>query len=877
MQARGCYAQLLVSWFCSLSFGAAVFAQTQFVELDKSHLPREAREGWGSASSQVELGDVDGDGDLDLIVRIEGAQPRVRLHLNDGTAIFTERRNAIRIDGPMLPLADLDGDGDLDLILIPDVMLNDGKGNFTRAPGRVPILGYAAVLGDVDGDKDLDIVVGGGGLLLNNGKGVFADGSSRMPSSGFWTRSIVLADVDGDRDLDIVFGNTPSYTRIGHTYKYFPGPNLLFLNDGKGKFTDATTGRLPAFPWDYTSAMAVADVDKDGDVDLVMGNGPGKNRMFLNNGKGRFTVAPGVAGSPSDLEFMDIDADGDPDLLVSEWSSCGAKGVLYVNDGKGLLTADPSGRRVPPQILLQSDLASGDVDGDGDPDFLATSREFKAQLALNDGKGFFTNATPRRVPHNRSNSPWSMALGDVDGDGDLDLAKTGSDDKGNNIVRFGLNDGSGNFDPKPSLTLPLSAGRVTDPIVFDDVDGDGDLDMIAMVISSRGVYYPGLFLNSGKGVYSDATASRLPVSSRYPPLTWGTFTLGDVDGDRDTDLVLGIHGAANKLLLNNGKGFFSEATGRLPGLKDPTEVLALGDVDGDRDLDLVIWGRDRFGNGPVRLYSNDGKGKFTDVTAGRMPTTDNVVVALGFGDVDGDGDLDLVVANGSSAGKLQANRLYLNDGKGKFTDVTASRMPNVAAGSWNLGVVDVDLDGDLDLFVGEWQEGARLYLNDGKGRFVDSGSRGSAISKPYANRFVLGDVDADGDEDLLFYDKLFLNLHRQTDARHLARLGYRYQVDFYSQPGYGSSSHFALPFVSPRRANILVSPFGRFGLDPSVTMILDVVPVVKATGVGSIDFVFPPIPALNGTGIFVQALIAPTANSSSWRFTNVNFDVIRSL
>lgn len=220
MQGRGWYAPLLVFWFCSLLFGGAVSAQTQFAQLEKSHLPRDAREGWVSYTPQVALGDVDGDRDLDLIAWRFAPRPSVRLYLNDGTAIFTERRNAIRVDGQfLLPLADIDGDGDLDLIVVPNVLLNDGKGNFTLAPGRIPIGSVVAVLGDVDGDKDLDIVMGGGILLLNDGKGTFTDVSStRMPGGGFPTQGILLVDVDGDRDLDVVFGNTAFYQRSGHTY-----------------------------------------------------------------------------------------------------------------------------------------------------------------------------------------------------------------------------------------------------------------------------------------------------------------------------------------------------------------------------------------------------------------------------------------------------------------------------------------------------------------------------------------------------------------------------------------------------------------------------------------------------------------------------------
>ena len=104
----------------------------------------------------------------------------------------------------------------------------------------------------------------------------------------------------------------------------------------------------------------------------------------------------------------------------------------------------------------------------------------------------------------------------------------------------------------------------------------------------------------------------------------------------------------------------------IPPNSDDTYAVVLGDVDGNGDLDLVL------GNGGQqnRLYLNDGTGTFADATATRMPPDSDFSKAVALGDVDGDGDNDLVFGNSG-----QQNRLYLNDGTGRFTDATAARMP----------------------------------------------------------------------------------------------------------------------------------------------------------------------------------------------------------
>ncbi|MCA8965690.1 MAG: VCBS repeat-containing protein, partial [Planctomycetes bacterium] len=110
------------------------------------------------------------------------------------------------------------------------------------------------------------------------------------------------------------------------------------------------------------------------------------------------------------------------------------------------------------------------------------------------------------------------------------------------------------------------------------------------------------------------------------------------------------------------------------GAGDYTHALALGDVDGDGDLDLVVGNSGFLGGGQTRLYFNDGAGRFSDETATRLPVDHQITRAVALGDVDGDGDLDLVIGNSPIYGTVTGqNRPYLNDGTGTFSDVTATR------------------------------------------------------------------------------------------------------------------------------------------------------------------------------------------------------------
>ena len=345
-------------------------------------------------------------------------------------------------------LADVDGDGDLDILVgnsaaQPNrLYLNDGPGTFVEATGALPAFAEstrALRLGDVDADGDLDLVVGNEAgnqvrLHLNNGAGTFTDATSQLPFDVTPTSSIALGDVDADGDLDLLLA------------KDYGFQDRLFLNNGIGTFSDATS-QLPV-DTDPTASAALADVDGDGDLDAVLGVGTffgaipvgQQTRLYLNDGSGTFTDAsfqmPSDTDVTADVAVADLDADGDLDLAIANWFG---QDRLYLNDGNGNFSDATA--QLPPDNDGDRAVVAGDVDGDGDVDLLFGNEYQQDRLYLNDGFGTFTDGTAL-LPPRPTDGTAALALGDVDGDGDLD-AVIGRE--ANRENRLFLNDGAGLF------------------------------------------------------------------------------------------------------------------------------------------------------------------------------------------------------------------------------------------------------------------------------------------------------------------------------------------------------------------------------------------------------------------------------------------------
>ena len=323
---------------------------------------------------------------------------------------------------------DVDGDGDLDLVVAKEMqpnvlLLNDGTGRLVNASaGRIPQVVHDSedvAVADFDRDGDLDVVTaseddGVSEYYLNDGRGFFTDAGGRLPRRGV-SNSVIAVDVDRDGDADLVFGNN--------------GQNYLFLNGG-GHFTDHTAQRLPVDS-DVTQDVEAGDVDGDGDLDLVMGN-VGANRLLLNNGHGFFTEAEAgrlplrAAGEETrEADLADVDGDGDLDLYfanVSFGTGADLQDRLLVNDGRGWFT-DETAARIGRQTGYTLDAEFVDVDRDGDLDLVtALVNDVKPfRVSLNDGTGVFKEATGSVLPPGLTGHGIDVEVADFNGDGRKDL------------------------------------------------------------------------------------------------------------------------------------------------------------------------------------------------------------------------------------------------------------------------------------------------------------------------------------------------------------------------------------------------------------------------------------------------------------------------
>ena len=315
-------------------------------------------------------------------------------------------------------VGDLDKDGDLDLITASwssdtiSVLLNQGDGTFaSRVDYSVGDGPWSLAVGDLDRDGDLDLVTANRwgdnvSVLLNQGDGTFA---SRVDYSvGDGPKFVVVGDLDGDCDLDLVTTNDDSNSVS------------VLLNQGNGIFSSRVDYGVSNGP----KSPAVGDLDGDGDLDLVTPNEGSHNiSVLLNQGDGTFSneVNHDVGSSPRSVVAGDLDGDGDVDLITVNY--CGNVSVL-MNQGDAIFPGrlDYSVGHQPKSVAV------GDLDGDGDLDLVtANMGDDNISILLNQGDGTFAS----RVDYGVGDEPESVAGGDLDRDGDLDLVVANSDD--NNI------------------------------------------------------------------------------------------------------------------------------------------------------------------------------------------------------------------------------------------------------------------------------------------------------------------------------------------------------------------------------------------------------------------------------------------------------------
>ena len=341
-----------------------------------------------------------------------------------------------------------------------------------------------------------------------------------------------------------------------------------------------------------------------------------------------------------------------------------------------------------------------------------------------------------------------VTSGDIDGDRDPDLLVV--DSVYDYTVYLLANDGSGHFTDASGNLPSISRPYAITEAMFGDIDGDSDEDILFSY--SGGGRSLKLLLNNGSGAFTDAPDSMLP-------LVYGeveAMDLGDADGDGDLDIILARSDARDALLINGAGGVFTENSQfNLPGIIDASSDIAFSDIDKDGDLDIITANNDITGSSSLRnrVYVNDGTGLFADETeAPRLPEVTEYTEALAAVDINRDGFVDLITANQNQ------NSVFLNNGtndKGVFTDVTTDlgRIPTNDFASNDVAFGDMDGDGDPDvLFVGETE--ASLLFSDGAGYFSEDASLKlpgyESSPAPVGGKSAeLADIDGDGDLDII--------------------------------------------------------------------------------------------------------------------------------
>jgi hypothetical protein len=510
--------------------------------------------------------------------------------------------------------------------------------------------------------------------------GAFAGGMEYAKPSFF--------DMDGDGDLDIFIGDQKGKIRL---FRNEGTPQIAkwnFVSD----FPDSIIGER-IFP-------ALVDIDADGDLDLFTGNKEGKLSFFRNDGNYNSPVWIQVtdyyasidAGSESAPVFADIDADMDFDLFIGKEDGAVS---FYRNDGS---------KNVPFWNLISSNYDSIDVGASSIPFFVDVDADDDLDLFIGEDQG---NLNFYRNVGNKTSPDWELS--------------------------------SGNYNL-------IDAGKRSAP-VFADIDDDSDLDLFIGQDEGKIIF----FRNDG----SIFLPSWTKITEDYLFMDVGAYSkpaLVDIDGDEDKDLFVGEEGG-------NVNFYMSEGIGPITSLSQITESYfaiqagefsspVFADIDGDADADLFVGKKD----GGIDFYENIGTAQSAlwNFVSNQYNSIDvGSYAAPAFVDIDQDNDLDMFI--GQMYGKLN---FYRNDGSSQLAVWTliSDNLDSIDVGWYSVPTFgDLDLDGDFDLLIGNGDGRIYYYRNEGTSpafsfslitdfyESIDVGDRAAPI---------LNDFDSDGDVDL---------------------------------------------------------------------------------------------------------------------------------
>ncbi|MFT4539613.1 MAG: hypothetical protein ACI841_002570 [Planctomycetota bacterium] len=572
-----------------------------------------------------------------------------------------------------------------------------------------------------DGQPDLAIVAGTTVMLaLGDSNHKFTTVIAAIDPDGEAGQCIRIADVLRDGTPDLLIG-TASGFKLWNVAQV-DGSTELQLPD-------------PAFGAEPVNDIAIADFNTDGHVDVATAV-DGNDGLWLGDGMGSFSSsAAGTAGVSYAILAVDVDADGDIDLLKSNTDEESSGVLLLLGDGLGGMVFD--GTLLSGQNVRQ--IAFGDLNGDALPELVASMAPDETEgpgvasaLSWN-GTLFAESSISIAAP---KAAPTSLTLQDIDGDSRLDLIS--ADTTG---IQLLMNDGTGVFDPSGHDYQLVPQGI----LCVGDSDRDGDMDLF--VPTEAGVQRLSSSLSGTWGLVSfDETTQALGSIE-----TFG-LAAGDLNNDGLNDFAT-ANNFGIEIYLASGSGQFAD-----PLLIDlpfaRVRDIEFSDFDMDGKLDLVAALQGSAGDGIVgmMLRLGDGTGQFP--TDASIEGTSAQASALAVGDIDRDGDLDILLAGMN----LEADQLILNNGRdvdgwhGLATPVTLGSITD-GGGPENFhtsDVVMVDLndDGAIDILTAHAPGRAHgIWYGTGTGVFNYTGLPGSVSLD--SRSIAVGDINLDGQLDII--------------------------------------------------------------------------------------------------------------------------------
>jgi Carboxypeptidase regulatory-like domain/FG-GAP-like repeat/Bacterial Ig domain/Domain of unknown function (DUF4214) len=692
----------------------------------------------GFAPGSVALGDIDNDGDLDAVTgNYFSARAGISVLINNGDGSYKLPAHYQIADNKSvadIALADVNQDAYPDVLAtVPDVngtsnmlVLCRNLRNGTFAPPEQFGTGpgpFGIAVGDFNGDSFPDVATANYGFISNTNNtvsilmhnGIAGAAASFLPPvdiaiPGMDTMRIAAGDMNGDRRPELA---VVGLDKLATPLQPVGARLAVLMNNGQGKFTFGAT--YVAFPGARAASYAVglADLDNDGDADLIGGgvvtNGSsdqGGLSVRRNAGNGTFGEVetylfdPSV-WIPSSFATADLNRDGYQDIVATTPSGRTMDGwVALLSNGSGGF--QQSNRYEASQQTV--DAALGDADGDGDIDVITVAQSSAAlTVHPNSGNGTFP-VLPRNLVGLESNGlvgnfTQAVEAGDVDRDGDLDLV---TNDEKAYILK---NNGDGTFATATSYTPPFNFGEVK----LRDLNGDQNLDLLFGPDPNAPPYNFASAINNGDGTFAPGTITRVDACQA------GSIDAFDFDHDGDLDVVLTeegacVRGTGHRIFIarNDGAANFS----LLEPIAPPCFAMGIagGDLNGDGLIDLVSSGC----GGPVTFLGNG------DLTFKPGVTSSDVgPFKFKLSDLNRDGKLDLALTVPEGQGMTLRVATALGKGDGTFAPVRMQSGSSVLESfriANDLDVADADGDGDFDVLVtNSSSNDLSLLLNNGDG------------------------------------------------------------------------------------------------------------------------------------------------------------------